>query len=74
MKRLSAGRELISTEQRRDAPADSALATVVNDSNQVQRPCGESDRPHPEKNEARRYSSPVCYASEFPGYFGETGT
>jgi hypothetical protein len=38
----------------------------------VQRLCGERGLPRLKRPESGGYSSPVCYASEFPGYFGET--
>jgi 5-formyltetrahydrofolate cyclo-ligase len=37
----------------------------------AQRLCEERGLPRSRRDENTSYSSPVCYASEFPGYFGE---
>jgi len=40
----------------------------------ARRLCDERRLPRPMRAEDVGYSSPVCYAAEFPGYFGETET
>jgi hypothetical protein len=39
----------------------------------ARRRCAERGLPRQRVNAACGYSSPPCYAGEFPGYFGETG-
>jgi 5-formyltetrahydrofolate cyclo-ligase len=38
----------------------------------AQRLCDDRGLPRPRRPESGGYSSPACYAGEFPGYFGET--
>ncbi|MNC92562.1 hypothetical protein D3C83_90140 [compost metagenome] len=39
----------------------------------AQRLCEQRGLPRPKRQQEAALSSPVCYAAEFPGYFGETG-
>jgi 5,10-methenyltetrahydrofolate synthetase len=67
--------DFVVTEAGVHAVAGSRLSRLGADECRVraQRLCDERRLPRPRPSEGGGLSSPVCYASEFPGYFGETG-
>jgi len=65
--------DFVVTEAGLHAVGDSKLARIDPDEcrARAQRLCEERGLPRPPRSENQSYSSPVCYASQFPGYFGE---
>ena len=67
--------DFVVTEAGLHASVDGRLLRLDRDDcrARAQRICDERKLPRPPRIEHTSYSSPVCYAAEFPGYFGETG-
>lgn len=67
--------DFVVTEAGIHAVTDSTLARIdaAECRARAQRLCDERRLPRPRRPDGGGLSSPVCYASEFPGYFGETG-
>jgi len=65
--------DFVVTEAGLHAVSDSKLARIDPEEchTRAQRLCAERGLPRPRRTQNQTYSSPVCYASEFPGYFGE---
>jgi 5,10-methenyltetrahydrofolate synthetase len=67
--------DFVVTESGVHAVVDARLVRINAEECRVraQRLCGERGLPRRPAAAASGYSSPPCYAGEFPGYFGETG-
>ncbi len=67
--------DFVVTESGVHAVVDARLVRISAEQCRVraQRLCGERGLPRRPATAASGYSSPPCYAGEFPGYFGETG-
>ena len=67
--------DFVVTEAGLHAAVDGRLTRIDQDDcrARAQRICDQRQLPRPRRIEPDAYSSPVCYAAEFPGYFGETG-
>jgi len=65
--------DFVVTETGLHAVIDACLTRVEPDACRTlaQRICDERGLPRPPRDGNSAYSSPVCYASEFPGYFGD---
>jgi 5-formyltetrahydrofolate cyclo-ligase len=66
--------DFVVTEAGLHTVVDSTLVRIDADEcrTHAQRLCEERGLPRARSGENHGYSSPACYASEFPGYFGET--
>ena len=66
--------DFVATEAGLHAAIDGRLTHLDQDAcrTRAQRICEERGLPRPPRVEHNTYSSPVCYAAEFPGYFGES--